>query len=281
MRHVDLTQVAKRLPKKWPTVASDAHNAIKKMAKTSRAKAINKAPKWKLLRKVLGGVLDNKCWYCESRLKRSPTPIDHYRPKNNVNEAPNHGGYWWLAYSWKNYRFACSHCNSYGSAQSRGVAGGKADYFPLRDEKKRAKGPKSSLSAEQPIILDPAQKADPDLLWFDPNGRILPHPVQCKNPNSYKYKRAMESIRILGLGQDELITCRGKHCEVILELLQDADELYPLARAGDTTAKRELRKKINKLKEAMDIKAEYSAATRATLMAQRGTSQAVAMVFRK
>ena len=157
MRHVDLKEVSKRLPKKWPAVAKSAHGAIRKLAKGPRTEAINKAPKWQQLRKVLGDFLDGKCWYCESRLKRSPTPIDHYRPKNSVKEAPNHGGYWWLAYSWKNYRFACTHCNSYGSAQSRGVAGGKSDYFPLWDEKKRATRPNSSLESEQPLILDPAR----------------------------------------------------------------------------------------------------------------------------
>jgi hypothetical protein len=285
MRHVDLKKVAKCLPKSWAKAAKDAHNAIKGLARGPRADAINNSPKWQKLRKALGDFLDGKCWYCESRLKRCPTPIDHYRPKNSVKEDPNHGGYWWLAYSWDNYRFACPHCNSYGTAESRGVAGGKADHFPLWDNRKRARGPRASnavpdpLDAEQPLILDPAREADPGFLWFDPDGKVVPHPKVCADPKGYHYKRAIESIRILGLGQDELIGRRGMHCEKILECLAEADDLLIKSDAWDATASRQLDRRVKQLQEAMGVMAEYSAATKATLMAQRGTSRAVELVF--
>jgi uncharacterized protein (TIGR02646 family) len=285
MRHVDSKQIGKALPKDWAKVADEAYASIKDLAKDERAAGIEKSPRWQQLRDVLGDILDGKCWYCESRLKRSPTPIDHYRPKNNVKEAPNHGGYWWLAYQWDNYRFTCSHCNTYGTAKKRGVAGGKSDHFPLWDEARRATGPRSSmhvpdpLDAEQPLILDPLREADPGLLWFDPNGKVIPHPITCRNPKGYNYKRAIESIRILGLGQDELVSRRGKHCENILERLSEADDLLMKADAGDATAARQLDKRIRELKNAIDITAEYSAATKAALMAQRGTSSAVELVF--
>jgi len=38
------------------------------------------------------------------------------------------------------------------------------------------------LDAEQPLILDPAREGDPGLLWFDPNGKVVPHPITCKDP---------------------------------------------------------------------------------------------------
>ena len=285
MRHVDLKKIQKRLPKGWSETAAAANKAIKDLEKEARKKAIYKSQKWQELRKPLGNFLDGKCWYCESRLKRSLTPIDHYRPKNNISEVPDHGGYWWLAYSWSNYRFACSHCNMYGTAKSRGVAGGKADHFPLWDESKRAKGPRPSpdvpdpIDSEQPLILDPTLEADPGLLWFNPDGTVIPHPVICSDQKGYFHKRATESIRILGLAQDELKERRGRHCEKIIECLAEADDLLVKSNVGDATAGNVLHRRIRELKEAFEVMAEYSAATRATLMAQRGTSKAVDLVL--
>jgi uncharacterized protein (TIGR02646 family) len=285
VRHVNLNEVGRRLPKTWAVTAAAALAAIENLAKEPRTEAIDRAPKWQQLRKIFGDVLDGKCWYCESKIKRSPTPIDHYRPKNRVREAPNHGGYWWLAYSWENYRFACSHCNTYGSAKTRGVAGGKADHFPLWNELGRAVGPRISprspdpIDAEQPLILDPTREADPPLLWFNPDGTVIPHPRICEDTTGYLHERAKRSIAILGLGQDELNERRGKHCEDILECLREADDLLIKANAGDATAAKQLDRRVSQLQKALHERAEYSAATRATLMAQRGTSVAVDFVL--
>ncbi len=51
-----------------------------------------------------------KCWYCEAREKRSDRHVDHYRPKNRVH-GTSHGGYWWLAFDYRNYHLACTYCN--------------------------------------------------------------------------------------------------------------------------------------------------------------------------
>jgi hypothetical protein len=135
------------------------------------------------------------------------------------------------------------------------------------------------LDGEQPLILDPAREADPGHLWFNPDGTVIPHPVVCTDDKGYMHRRATETIRILGLGQDELIERRGKHCEKVLICLADADDLLVKANAGDATAAKELDRLVRQLQEAWDELAEYSAATRATLMAQRGTSKAVELVF--
>jgi uncharacterized protein (TIGR02646 family) len=285
MRHIDPKEVKKALPATWPKAASDAYKTIESMSAKRRKSHINSNAKWQQLSKCLGDLLNGKCWYCESIIKRSATPIDHFRPKNNVKEAPKHGGYWWLAYEWKNYRFACTHCNTFGTAQKRGIAGGKNDCFPLWDEKHRATGPRPSrlvpdpIEAELPILLDPFNDADPGLLWFDEDGSISPHPKLCANKNGVKYKRADESIKIYGLYQDDLKERRGKHLEKIAETLGEADDLLLKYEDGNATAKQSLDKQIQELKNAMADKSEYSAAVRCMLMARRATSDSAELAL--
>jgi uncharacterized protein (TIGR02646 family) len=285
MRYIPLETLKKRVPKDWLKDASKVDASLVPLGSAARKSIIDKDERWQSLRKIYSKFSNGKCWYCESKIKRSPKPIDHYRPKCNVAEDRGHGGYWWLAYKWENYRLACSHCNSFGSAASRGVAGGKADHFPLLDPTRRATQPRKSpdhpdpLDQEQPLILDPTRDADPALIWFDPNGSVSAHPEICADPNGYLYKKATESIRILGLQQDELVELRGAHCKQILDVLGEADDLVVSANYGDPTACKQLNRRVRALRLAMGPKAEYSAATRAALMAKRGSSKAVEIVL--
>ncbi|HIF9086342.1 TPA: hypothetical protein ACX6SK_000318 [Photobacterium damselae] len=72
----------------------------------------------------------NKCAYCDMQLTENGD-MEHYRPKSAVYSIKTRGdelkdlsnirgrtyntdceyGYWWLAYDWNNYLFACSICN--------------------------------------------------------------------------------------------------------------------------------------------------------------------------
>lgn len=55
---------------------------------------------------------NKKCCYCERKrdLKRE-SDVEHFRPKAEVKDEPEHRGYWWLAYLWDNYFIACKSCN--------------------------------------------------------------------------------------------------------------------------------------------------------------------------
>jgi hypothetical protein len=285
MRHVDLDDIEDLLPANWPQIAKAAVDALDGLDAEARKAKIKTNPTWQALQDVLGDYLDGKCWYCESIIKRSPTPVDHFRPKGNVIEAPDHGGYWWLAYNWRNYRFAYTHCNTFGTAEKRGKEGGKNDHFPLREESRRAKGPRPApnqpdpLDYEDPILLDPACDGDPSYLWFNEDGTILPHPRLCVDKKGIAYRRADESIKIYGLYQDELNERRkvrlvgADNRGGIRKLLNDTDELLVKADAGDATAKGQFDDKIAELREAMDERAEYSSAVKCFLMACRGTSR--------
>jgi hypothetical protein len=122
------------------------------------------------VRDVLLALVGRKCWYCETIIQRADVNVDHFRPKSEVLGEPGHLGYWWLAYKIENYRITCKHCNS-GGARFDGVPEGRAksSRFPLLAGT-RAWHIGDDLELEQPLILDPAQRGDPDLLGFDTYG---------------------------------------------------------------------------------------------------------------
>jgi hypothetical protein len=109
----------------------------------------------------------NKCAYCEA-----PTSavafgdVEHFRPKN---------GYWWLAYCYDNYAYACQICNE----------GFKGDTFNIRGPKlvppgslpvaRPAKAKLAPLAGQ--LCPDPAtsSKASLRALWGGEKAE-LPHP---------------------------------------------------------------------------------------------------------
>src|SRR5260370_22556087 len=98
------------------------------------------------VRGFLFDLQDGKCAYCETRreMKRE-SDVEHFRPKGEVHLEPNHPGYWWLAYSWENYFYACKPCNQ----------GYKKTQFPLLAGGIRAVSPAGGLALEEPVLINP------------------------------------------------------------------------------------------------------------------------------
>ena len=145
--------------------AGKSPSETEEIALEARHKAINaKSDVWHAAKDALRLASHGKCWYCESRQDRSDMPVDHFRPKNRVLEAPGHPGYWWLAFDWRNYRYSCTYCNSKRRDIEGGTEGGKRDHFPVipppphawcdTDPQDRAK------------LLDPTDDSDTKLLTF-------------------------------------------------------------------------------------------------------------------
>lgn len=98
----------------------------------------------------------DKCCYCEGKfLANSAGDVEHFRPKKGARQgekrAAEHPGYYWLVYSWPNLYFSCEVCNR----------SNKKNFFPLRDEKKRARIHTHNVGLEEPILLDPGGPDDP------------------------------------------------------------------------------------------------------------------------
>jgi hypothetical protein len=122
----------------------------------------NGSRKWTPMKRHLTSHCGSKCWYTEAEVSGAPLGIDHYRPKES---------YPWLAFDVENYRVACPFANS-----GYGPGTGKGRVFPLLAPGKMATS-KSDLQDERPLILDPCNRKDCQLVAFQSDGRPVLNPV--------------------------------------------------------------------------------------------------------
>lgn len=172
---------------------------------------------WSELKDSLVKLSHGKCWYCESRQERSFSDVDHFRPKKAVKEAPNHTGYWWLAFDYHNFRLSCQLCNRLYKE------GGKGNHFPLIDESCRVYDSTHELSDEKPLLLDPTIKDDPPLLAFYSTGEVGAYYKEKDDP--VKFKRAERSIAIYHLYHLGVVEARKQRVKEAAELIEDYDEM--------------------------------------------------------
>lgn len=175
---------------------------------------------WSNLSELLAEQSNGKCWYCESKELRSDNPIDHFRPKGKVVECSEHPGYWWLAFDWSNYRYACTYCNSRRvEAES---AGGKHDHFPLFTPPDWNKC-EADTNAEKPMLLDPTKANDCKLLAFNQNGEACPNESDSLSDN---FKRAEKSIELYHLNHKNTTRARKQIHQEIRQLVAATNELF-------------------------------------------------------
>jgi len=267
MRPINLDAVRKRLPADRNQQAKDALDAIAALAPPERAKAINKLNRlWSELKELLREISNEKCWYCESIDDRSDNAVDHFRPKNSVVDAPGHDGYWWLAFDWHNYRFACTFCNS--ARKSDETAGGKQDRFPLWVEAKRARKPGDPIEDEEPILLDPVSPADTALLTFDDNGKAAP--VASKEKNPLRHERAAQSITAYHLDESGIRIRRFELMSTVQKEIREAHKYYVRSeKDNDLSARQTYAERFAALFDRIQPKAEYSMAARAAIASLR------------
>jgi uncharacterized protein (TIGR02646 family) len=225
LRYINLEEVKKRLPEGWEDEAQQALDEVS--AQGGNSKAVNAHGEvWRKLKGVLEEVSHGKCWYCESSQHRSDNAVDHYRPKNK-NRSGEHEGYWWLAFDWQNYRYSCTYCNSRRKDDVGGTRGGKHDDFPLFNPEERATATNRDCSRELPYLLDPTAPEDPSLLWFEPDGRVVPR--YSKATSERRYLRAEKSIELYHLNYYKTEEDRQKLYNKIRTLIGEGDNLFPSA----------------------------------------------------
>jgi hypothetical protein len=156
-------------------------------------------------------LFNEKCAYCEAKITADQIrgDVEHFRPKRRVRdekgnvvyiaETTPHPGYFWLAYEWTNLLPSCISCNR-PHRNAAGESVGKADRFPLVDEKKRAKKPADHLPAEAPLLLNPYVDDPAQHLKFDPEvgtvsgitdrGRITAHLLDLNRDGLVEERRA-------------------------------------------------------------------------------------------
>jgi uncharacterized protein (TIGR02646 family) len=166
------------------------------------------------VRENLYSLYHDKCAYCESDTRATAeSRIDHYRPKKEVKEEPQHPGYYWLANEWSNLIPACEKCNN-----------SKSSFFPIDTEKgKRVMGPvfddKGNLDClavskiyrdEKPLIIHPEIDEPEKHIIFLPNGSV-----------KEITKRGHWTIKICNLNRVELVLKRKKIIEDLRRQLED------------------------------------------------------------
>lgn len=189
----------------WEQRSRTEQRAIKESYGASNSKLKFKSNVWKDLKDWLAAeVFSGKCAYCEGRYDSTDHgDAEHYRPKGNVTvideesgkktKVPEHPGYYWLAYDWRNLVPACSKCN-----------GSKSDQFPA---KKHVHDPDADLEklnkAEEPLLINPYFEDPNEHLEFDCHGM-----VHAKTP------KGEATIQILDLNRERLIDERKTYIEL-------------------------------------------------------------------
>ncbi|SFU42090.1 hypothetical protein [Halomonas korlensis] len=239
MRWICKDDIAECLPQEWRDKADREKQKLFALHSLGdKKKVLNRKASsdvWREFYQLLPESLKKKCWYCEAGEIRSDMPVDHFRPKNKVEEDSEHEGYWWLAFDWENYRCACTFCNSRRNFDE--TQGGKGCRFPLVNPESRACCPEDKLLLrnEIPDLLDPFEPDDEKLLWFDGDGIPIPRP----EANEDEERKVKNSVEIFHLNESRIVRERNK---IRLDVERNIEKI----RRGDDvkTAKKELKRMV-------------------------------------
>jgi hypothetical protein len=181
------------------------------------------AERWTALRPALWALGSCKCWYSEASIQQQEGHVEHYRPKKRLWGA-RHTGYWWRAFDWTNFRIAHPTVNLRVTDYLSGKKAGKGSYFPLRDGNQRAESEVDEAN-EEPVLLDPTNPADCNLLCFDTcDGK--PVPRYSVEEDEWRHIRARDSIEYYHLDEGtwnykrkDLMDDVGVLCDKIIKVV--------------------------------------------------------------
>jgi uncharacterized protein (TIGR02646 family) len=244
---------------KWEVKASkiteELHNAPN-MA--TRKEIIDKNQHlWGELKDWLLSLSDQKCWFSEAKDCFSHWDVEHFRPKKSAKDEDGnvYDGYWWLAFDWQNFRI----CGNAGNRK-------KGTYFPLQFEVNRVGIPTNDLRLENPLLLDPSDPEDPNLLFFDVTGRARPAPYI---NNDWDKKRVEQSIKRCNLDFNPLVEKRRmvwNECWQHIQQYRQEIIKYDLSNGDNLIAKQMLREKTLAIRKMTEINQELSSVARACII---------------
>jgi len=194
----------------------------------------------------------NKCWFTEARDCGSHWHVEHFRPKKS--KAPDHEGYWWRAFDYRNYRL----CGSVPNA-------GKGSDFPLRPGSPRATGPDTNCDDEAHVLIDPTLKVDVQLLTFIRGGQAAAFEA-----DSWNRHRAEVSIKRYKLNDHSPLSIeRERVWNTCWGLLVDLERLIAedMVSRGDSPSRRkEMEHLKRRIAEMARPQTPFSAVARALLL---------------
>jgi hypothetical protein len=193
----------------------------------------------------------NKCWYTEAYESVSSIHVDHYRPKGRVRDLADveYGGYWWLAFDWRNYRI----CGQLINVK-------KSDIFPLIEGARAGVADEVSLRLEAPLLIDPL--TDQTRLISSEKEEDVCVAVPAAGVNHIERYRAEKTIELLGLNlRNRLNQKRAYFWETCMMAIADykgAEGPYVLRLIGQASA-------LKKLKGMISYEAEFSSVAEACI----------------
>lgn len=210
---------------KWCTRAQGHLSEITNLSPSERSKYWANNNIWSELYFALSELSGHKCWYSEAKENSCEFQIDHFRPKalskNHDWTQIHEYGYWWLSYSWENFRLAWTLVNYLRKdrfSDSEEVYG-KGVFFPLD----LLNGPKASVNdlycnCEKKLLLDPTIASDIIKISFDVNGESFPTYTESENPEYYL--QWLYSIKYYWLNHASLIRGRQElwtKCDLLVK----------------------------------------------------------------
>jgi uncharacterized protein (TIGR02646 family) len=213
MRHIDFSKF--NPPAKWKTKADERALALKEeeaKGKTDRDAFIEKnARVWQSLKPELEKLSHGKCWFSEAKETVSHMHVEHFRPKKKVVDVDDSkkqvDGYWWLTFEWSNFRVAGQIPNCK-----------KGNFFPLRDEARRATVAKPAIADEDHLFLDPIKRKDVLLVTYAPDGSMQPRP----KVTAWEERRVRKTAECFGLNDFPNLTDARRQVWQDCQLLVDA-----------------------------------------------------------
>lgn len=210
---------------------------------------------WGELKVWLLELSHGKCWFSEAKDCFSHWDVEHYRPKKNAKDidGTEHEGYWWLAFDWQNYRI----CGNAGNRK-------KGTYFPLRTQSPRASGPASDLRLEAPLLLDPIDEDDPNLISFNVEGRAIPTPGIT---DAWDKERVTYSVERFNLDFSPLMEKRKVIWNECWQRIQSyKSELQQLKANDNPVARTQAKVAAKYIREMMRPEKELSSVARACVL---------------
>jgi uncharacterized protein (TIGR02646 family) len=204
------------------------------------------------VKEALNSLFHFKCAYCESSFRAvHPLDIEHYRPKSGyvIRDRLRKPGYYWLAATWTNLLPSCIDCNRpryQDVGDDDPEVAGKANKFPLRNERSRARRP-GDEELEERLLLNPYLDRPGDHLTFMPDGI-----VRAKLRRSGESEMGKASIETYALQRRGLVDERRDRAAEIAALMHAVEEWSAeFQETGSARAEQNLRDEITLLKEAL------------------------------
>ena len=182
------------------------------------------------LKSDLFSEFDHKCAFCETKITKNLSVVEHFRPKGGARRKSgqvDNTYYAWLALDWYNLYLSCVECSKY-----------KGNRFPVRYPGKVMMPLEQLREKEKADLIDPCYLDPSQHIELNDNGLL-----------EGKTFNGQETIRILELNRFNLVQRRLSR---ITDLINNANLLIYQGNS-------EIRSKIkNRIKELVSSKAEFS-----------------------